>query len=113
MLAAMSSLASLAHEARTAAPRIQRPVYATAATIIPVLFLAIAVQGPLYGDLLKASGTTLRRFREHKSWLQPAAPGPAPVDRQRPRIQRCRGDPDRHRRRRDRSSPLPECSTSL
>jgi hypothetical protein len=56
MLAAMSSLASLAHEARTAAPAFNGLFYATAATIIPVLFLAIAVQGPLYGDLLKASG---------------------------------------------------------
>jgi hypothetical protein len=45
--------------------------YATAATIIPVLFLAIAVQGPLYGDLLKASGATLRRFREHKAGASP------------------------------------------
>lgn len=71
MLAAMSSLASLAHEARTAAPAFNGLFYATAATIIPVLFLAIAVQGPLYGDLLKASGTTLRRFREHKAGSSP------------------------------------------
>jgi hypothetical protein len=71
MLAAMSSLASLAHEARTVAPAFNGLFYATAATIIPVLFLAIAVQGPLYGDLLKASGATLRRFREHKAGASP------------------------------------------
>src|SRR5580693_7843095 len=71
MLAAMSSLASLAHEARTAAPEFNGLFYATAATIIPVLFLAIADQGPLYGDLLKASGAALRRFREHKAGSSP------------------------------------------
>jgi hypothetical protein len=71
MLAAMSSLASLAHEAHTVAPAFNGLFYATAATIIPVLFLAIAVQGPLYGDLLKASGATLRRFREHKAGASP------------------------------------------
>jgi hypothetical protein len=71
MLAAMSSLASLAHGARVAAPAFNGLFYATAATIIPVLFLAIAVQGPLYGDLLKASDATLRRFREHKAGASP------------------------------------------
>jgi hypothetical protein len=71
MLAAMSSLASLAHAARVAAPAFNGLFYATAATIIPVLFLAIAVQGPLYGDLLKASDATLRRFREHKAGASP------------------------------------------
>jgi hypothetical protein len=71
MLAAMNSLASLAHGARAAAPAFNGLFYATAATIIPVLFLAIAVQGPLYGDLLKASAATLRRFREHKAGSSP------------------------------------------
>jgi hypothetical protein len=71
MLAAMSSLASLAHGARAAAPAFNGLFYATAATIIPVLFLAIAVQGPLYGDLLKASAAALRRFREHKAGSSP------------------------------------------
>jgi hypothetical protein len=71
MLAAMSSLASLAHEARTASPAFNGLFYATAATIIPVLFLAIAVQGPLYGDLLKAFDAALRRFREHKAGASP------------------------------------------
>jgi hypothetical protein len=71
MLAAMSSLASLAHGARAADPAFNGLFYATAATIIPVLFLAIAVQGPLYGDLLKASDAALRRFREHKAGSSP------------------------------------------
>src|ERR1700735_3347788 len=71
MLAAMSSLASLAHGARAAAPAFNGLFYATAATIIPVLFLAIAVQGPLYGDLLKASAATLGRFREHRAGSSP------------------------------------------
>jgi hypothetical protein len=71
MLAAMSNLASLAHAARAAAPAFNGLFYATAATIIPVLFLAIAVQGPLYGDLLKASAATLRRFRAHKAGSSP------------------------------------------
>jgi hypothetical protein len=71
MLAAMSSLAFLAHEARAAAPAFNGLFYATAATIIPVLFLAIAVQGPLYGDLLKAFDAALRRFREHKAGASP------------------------------------------
>ncbi len=71
MLAAMSSLASLAHGARAAAPPFNGLFYATAATIIPVLFLAIAVQGPLYGDLLKASDAALRRFREHRAGSSP------------------------------------------
>src|SRR6202034_1795597 len=71
MLASMSSLASLAPGTHAAAPAFNGLFYATAATIIPVLFLAIAVQGPLYGDLLKASGTTLRRFREHKAGSSP------------------------------------------
>jgi hypothetical protein len=67
ILAAMSSLATLAHAAAPPAPAFNGLFYATAATIIPVLFLAIAVQGPLYGDLLKASDAALRRFREHKA----------------------------------------------
>jgi hypothetical protein len=71
MLAAMSSLAFLAHGARAAAPAFNGLFYATAATIIPVLFLAIAVQGPLYGDLLKAFDAALRRFREHKAGASP------------------------------------------
>jgi hypothetical protein len=71
MLASMSSLASLALGAHAAAPAFNGLFYATAATIIPVLFLAIAVQGPLYGDLLKAFDAALRRFREHKAGSSP------------------------------------------
>jgi hypothetical protein len=67
----MSSLVSLAHAARPAAPAFNGLYYATAATIIPVLFLAIAVQGPLYGDLLKAFDAALRRLREHRAGSSP------------------------------------------
>ncbi len=35
--------------------------YATAATVIPVLFLAIAVQGDTYNGLLRAADTATRR----------------------------------------------------
>jgi hypothetical protein len=44
----MNSIAALAHVATTAPPAFNGLFYATAATIIPVLFLAIAVQGPAY-----------------------------------------------------------------
>jgi hypothetical protein len=49
MLAAMSSL-TLAH---TAAPAFNGLYYATVATIIPVLFLALAIQGNDYEELVK------------------------------------------------------------
>ena len=59
MLAGMS-LALLARDAAT--PAFNGLFYATAATIIPVMFLALAVQGSLYNDLLKASVEALGRF---------------------------------------------------
>jgi hypothetical protein len=49
----MSNLALLAHEAKAAAPAFNGLFYATAATVIPVLFLAIAVQGTAFASLLK------------------------------------------------------------
>jgi hypothetical protein len=57
MLAAMSSLATLAHAAAPATPAFNGLFYATAATIIPVLFLALAVQGRMYENLLQAART--------------------------------------------------------
>ena len=48
----MSSLALLAHEASKATPAFNGLFYATIATVIPVLFLAIAVQGSMYERLL-------------------------------------------------------------
>ena len=56
MLAAMSSLASLTHAAAPARPAFNGLFYATVATIIPVLFLAIAVQGRAYEGLMRAIG---------------------------------------------------------
>jgi len=70
-LAGMTSLASLAHGASAATPPFNTAFYATAGTIIPVLFLAIAVQGSLYSDLLKASTKTLDRFRERRAGSSP------------------------------------------
>jgi hypothetical protein len=54
ILAGMNNLASLAHVASPATPAFNSSFYTTAATVIPVLFLAIAVQGRMYDDLLKA-----------------------------------------------------------
>jgi hypothetical protein len=63
MLAAMTSLASLVHTAHQAAPAFNGLFYATVATVIPVLFLAIAVQGNFYDDLLSSSARAIRTFR--------------------------------------------------
>lgn len=46
------SLATLAHSATPAAQPFNNTFYATVATIIPVLFLAIAVQGRAYDRIL-------------------------------------------------------------
>jgi hypothetical protein len=43
--------------------------YATTATIIPVLFLAIAVQGPGYENLLKALSAMTWRAEQTRRWL--------------------------------------------
>jgi hypothetical protein len=51
----MTSLTALTHAAAPAAPAFNGLFYATAATIIPVLFLAIAVQGRGYENLMKAA----------------------------------------------------------
>ena len=61
MLAAMTSLAEIAHPASHAAQAFNGLFYATAATVIPVLFLAIAVQGHAVEDLLRASADAYRR----------------------------------------------------
>jgi len=71
MLAAMTSLALLAHTAHTAAPGFNTAFYATTATVIPVLFLAIAVQGRTYEDLLKAAGDTYERGLRRQHLRQP------------------------------------------
>jgi hypothetical protein len=70
MMTAMTSLASLAHTA--AAPAFNGLFYATAATIIPVLFLAIAVQGRTYEDMLKTGVATYRRVRQDPQVRQSA-----------------------------------------
>lgn len=57
----MSSFALAAHATRAAAPPFNGLFYATAATVIPVLFLAVAVQGRMYEDLLKAGSDAFER----------------------------------------------------
>lgn len=54
MLAAMTSLASLAHAA-PAPPAFNSTFYATVATVIPVLFLALAIQSGAFEGVLKAA----------------------------------------------------------
>ena len=64
MLAAMLSSATLAHHAAPPAlTASQIAFYATAATVIPVLFLAIAIQGRAYQDLLRAAQKFDRTMR--------------------------------------------------
>ena len=71
MLAAMT-LALAAHPAAHAALPFNAPFYATAATIIPVLFLALAIQGNLYGDLLKTAAAKLGQYRQRLSDQPPS-----------------------------------------
>jgi hypothetical protein len=49
----MTSTTALTHAATTATPPFNGLFYAAATTIITVLFLAIAVQGPIYQDLVQ------------------------------------------------------------
>src|SRR5258708_6016603 len=46
------------------APPFNADFYSVAATVIPVLFLAVAVQGHAYQDLLSSATDAGRRFRE-------------------------------------------------
>jgi len=66
----MNSLATLP-PGQTALTSASLALYATAATVIPVLFLAIAVQGPAYQNMLQASVARVRS--------QPGARGPRRV----------------------------------
>ncbi len=73
----MTGLATLAHTV-SAPPPFNGLFYATAATIIPVLFLAIAVQGRGYESLLKVL-VTMGRLAHRGVWYQAAAASsPAP-----------------------------------
>ena len=64
----MSSLALLAHAAAPPPPAFNGLFYATAATVIPVLFLAIAVQGRTYENLVNAGTAADRRLSEATTW---------------------------------------------
>jgi hypothetical protein len=63
---------ALAHS--KAAPAFNVAFYSVAATVIPVLFLAIAVQGRLFHDLLDASTEAISRFAQRYR-QPPGAPG--------------------------------------
>jgi heme O synthase-like polyprenyltransferase len=51
-----------------AAPAFNGLFYATAATIIPVLFLALAVQGATYRDLMAAAQAARKRYARRASY---------------------------------------------
>lgn len=67
----MTGLALLAHSAAAAAPAFNGLFYATVATIIPVLFLAVAVQGGMLADMLRAAGDALTRASESSDSIRP------------------------------------------
>jgi hypothetical protein len=60
ILAGMTSLAALTHATTHPAPAFNGLFYATAATIIPVLFLAISYQSTTWQDMGKAFGAADR-----------------------------------------------------
>jgi hypothetical protein len=75
MLAGMTSLAFTAHSVPVLPPSFNANFYIAAATVIPVLFLAIAVQGRSYENLMKAFSDAFRRWMVPGKWVRslPAA----------------------------------------
>jgi hypothetical protein len=71
MMTAMTSLASLAHA--VAAPAFNGLFYATTATIIPVLFLALTLQGTIFDRALRAyHSATKAAFTSAPGWQSTA-----------------------------------------
>jgi hypothetical protein len=70
MLAGMSNLAELANTGHAKAPEFNAIFYATVATIIPVLFVAAALQEDMYAKLIEISRAANRRFRASKVLLE-------------------------------------------
>jgi hypothetical protein len=62
MLAGMSSLATLAEAGHAKAPEFNAIFYATVATIIPVLFVAGALQADTYAKLIETSTAAWRLY---------------------------------------------------
>ena len=62
MLAGMSNLAALVHAGDAKAPQFNSIFYATVATIIPVLFVAAALQADVYAKLIDTSRAAQRRY---------------------------------------------------
>jgi hypothetical protein len=63
MLAGMSNLMALAHAGDATAPQFNAIFYATVATIIPVLFVAAALQADMYAKLIETSRAAYGRFK--------------------------------------------------
>ncbi len=55
MLAAMTSLIALAYAAHPAQPPFNADFYVAAITVIPVLYLALTIQGPTAARMIKAA----------------------------------------------------------
>ena len=64
---------ALAHGTSPAAPVFNGLFFATAATVIPVLFLALAVQGHVVEDLIKPATEAIRNY-----WAPPESRKPIP-----------------------------------
>ena len=75
MLAVMTSLASAARSVPALSPSFNANFYIAAATVIPVLFVAVAVQGRAYGSLMTAFSDAFRRWMVPGQWARslPAA----------------------------------------
>jgi hypothetical protein len=59
----MSSLAMLAHGGHAKAPPFNAIFYATVATVIPVLFVAAALQADVYTEMINSATSTARRLQ--------------------------------------------------
>ncbi len=75
----MTSLASLARAAAAPPSAFNGLFYATVATIIPVLFLAIAVQGQFLEELLALYIASTRRVRSRGCAIQRSGRSPLSV----------------------------------
>jgi hypothetical protein len=60
------AIALLEHAAGTVGPAFNADFYVTTASVIPVLFLALTVQGEMYGQLLATASRAARSFATGK-----------------------------------------------
>lgn len=77
IMGTVNRLLSSAYAAGAAAPAFNDTFYVAVVTVIPVLFLAIAVQGDLYVDLLGFSAARAYRSLvwslKRRNWMRPAS----------------------------------------